>query len=130
MQSSRVKLLVLDQNMKVLHEISRATAAWTETFVTADPREAMARLQNDPGFKIFLTEQVLSNSSGIDLLDSVRSLRPDVRRVLMCDAGELGPIISGLHSGVIGRLLYKPFQPSELLAAIGITAPAPARATA
>jgi len=128
-QGNRIKLLALDQNLKVLYEISRITTPWMEAIVTTDPRDAVARLQKDTDIKIFLTEQVLSNSSGIALLDSVRSMRPDVRRVLMSDAGELRPIIEGLHSGVIGRLLYKPFQPSELLAALGVVAK-PARATA
>ncbi|HTW93762.1 MAG TPA: response regulator [Tepidisphaeraceae bacterium] len=128
-QGNRSKLVVLDQNMKVLYEISRVANPWMEPIVTSDPKEAMAHLEKDKEIKVFLTEQVLSNASGISLLDSIRSMRPDVRRVLMSDAAELRPIIEGLHSGTIGRLLYKPFQPSELLAALGITAK-PVRATA
>ena len=130
LQSNRVKLVVLDQNLKALHDICRLTAPWFDTIPTPDPREAMARLQQDQSVKVFLTEQILSNTTGIALLGSIRSMRPDVRRVLMCDDGELAPVIEGLHSGAIGRLLYKPFQPNQLLAAVGVATATAARATA
>src|SRR5271154_667277 len=92
LQSNRPKLVVLDQNLKVLSEISRAMMPWMETFITVYAKEAMARLQQDQTIKVFLTEQILSNTTGITLLDSVRSMRPDVRRVLMCDDGQLTQI--------------------------------------
>jgi DNA-binding NtrC family response regulator len=65
-----------------------------------------------------MTEHVLHTASGVSLLETARSCRPNARRVLMTTYHDLPSIVAGLHSGAIERLVQKPFTAAELLGAI------------
>jgi len=125
---ARKKLVALDSDASELGRISRAASPWFQVITSRDPRRVLAMVETDPAIRVLVTEQVLSTASGVALLETVRTCRPDVRRVLLTGYGDLATVIAGVHSGAIERLIYKPLVAAELLAAIGIRmAPAGAK---
>lgn len=111
-------LLALDGDESVLRCISQVACPYFEVFTTRDPRKLIGWLDHFPNTAVVVTEHVLQTSSGVALLESVRTMRPGARRVLLTTYHDLSSIVEGLHSGAIERLVSKPFTHSELLNAI------------
>lgn len=115
---SKHYLLALDGDDAVTKSISRIVAPYYQVLTTRDPRRLLAWLENTKNIAAVVTEHVLRTASGVALLESARTMRPNARRVLLTTYHDLASIVDGLHSGAIERLVQKPFTATELLAAI------------
>jgi DNA-binding NtrC family response regulator len=115
------RLIALDSDRRTLHDVCELAKVWYEVMPTYDARQALAWLQNEAQVSIFVTAQVDAAFDGMSLLDKVRTLWPTVRRIVMTDFCDLGRIVGGLHNGVIQKLVQKPLQRHEFLAAIAPT---------
>ncbi len=68
-------------------------------------------------FGLLLTDLVMPEMSGVDLVRRLREAQPDLRAVVM--SGYVGPEDPDSEPGSLpGRLLSKPFHPEELLRAV------------
>src|SRR5260221_4817409 len=115
---SKASLLALDGDEAVLKVISRFGAPYYQVLTTRDPRRLLGWLEDVNNVAAVITEHVLRTSNGVTLLESTRTMRPKARRILMTTYHDLASIVAGLHSGAIERLVQKPFNAAELLAAI------------
>jgi DNA-binding NtrC family response regulator len=111
-------LLALDGDDVVLKTIARLASAYYEVRATRDPVRWLGWLQGSENVAVVVTEHVLRNSNGVTLLETARTTCPTARRVLMTTYHDLAGIVAGLHSGVIERLVQKPFTRGELMTAI------------
>ena len=111
-------LVALDNDASCLREVSETAAPWFEVIRASSAKRAIELLQNNALVRAIVSEHIVNTERGIALLETACKLRPDVRRVLMSNHGDLAAIIGGLHSGAIQGLVHKPFRPQELLAAI------------
>jgi len=112
------KLVVLDADRRTLHDVCDVAKQWYDVLPTHDVRMAMAWLQNDRDVSVFVTEQVDHAFEGSSLLEKVRTLHPKVRRIVLTNYSDLSRLIEGLHNGAIERLVRKPIDRQEFLAAI------------
>ena len=112
------KLIALDYDMNSLREVAAALAPWFDVLRFREPLKVMSLIQADDSIAAIVTEQVLPKASGVDLLESIRTLRPQVRRVLVSGYNDLASIVGGLHSGAIQALVHKPYTRVELIAAV------------
>jgi DNA-binding NtrC family response regulator len=111
-------LLALDGDDAVLKTIAQVAAPYFQVLTTRDPRKLLGWLGNLDDVAAVVTEHVLQTASGVSLLQQARAMRPAARRVLLTTYHDLASIVDGLHSGAIERLVQKPFNPADLLAAI------------
>jgi len=111
-------ILALDDDLDMLSQIARAVAGHYRVISHSNPTRAMALLETDSAISVFVTEQVMRFGNGLDLLESARSMKPNVRRVMITNYSDLASIIPGLHSGTIQALAQKPATDNELLGAI------------
>jgi len=102
----------------VLRHVSRILGVQFIVHSLRTPAHALARLQKENDVHAFLTDHTTSPAIGLDVLNSAREVRPEVRRLLMTHYGDLTGIIGGLHSGVIQHLVQLPIRDAELLAAV------------
>ncbi|HXE54217.1 MAG TPA: response regulator [Tepidisphaeraceae bacterium] len=112
------KLLVLDNDEAVLSQAARVFGGYFVVLQVRNPARAMGLLEGDKNIRAILTEQVMRSADGVDLLESIRTMRPDVRRVLLTTYTDLATIVSGLHSGAVQCLVQKPASDAELIAAV------------
>lgn len=112
------KLLALDHDLNALRDVAAALSPWFDVIRIREPLKVMSLIQADESITAIVTEQVLPQANGVDLLETIRTLRPQVRRVLVSGYGDLGSIIGGLHSGAIQAMVHKPFTRAELIAAV------------
>jgi len=118
MTALKPKLLALDNDETVLRDIARVLVGHFTVLPVRQPVRAVGLLETQKDIRIFITEQVLSTADGVELLETVRSIRPDVRRIMLTTYTDLASIVSGLHSGAIERLVQKPLCDAELLAVV------------
>ena len=118
MSRTAPRLLVLDDDQAVVAQMSRLFGAYYTVVPLSNPMRAMAMLESDEDVRAFVTEQVMRFGDGVELLSSARSIRPDVRRVMLTNYSDLASIVGGLHSGAIQQLVQKPANDAELLLAI------------
>ena len=128
--ASKHYLLALDGDDAVLRTLAQVLAPYYQVQTTRDPRKLLGWLENYKHVDAVVTEHVLQTSHGVALLESVRQMRPEARRVLLTTYHDLPSIVAGLHSGAIQHLVQKPFSPAELLAAVlpdGVAVPGAAQ---
>ena len=118
MRKHQPKLLALDNDDEVLQQIARVIGGYYLVLQVRNPRRAMGLLEIDPDIRVFITEQVMRSADGVELLASVRSMRPDVRRIMLTTYTDLAAIVAGLHSGAVQCLVQKPVSDSELLGTV------------
>jgi DNA-binding NtrC family response regulator len=91
------------------------------SFVVArfrNPRSAIGMLSDDPDICAIITEQVMRGADGVVLLESIRTMRPSVRRIMVTRYPELAGIVDGVKSGAIQALVQKPATDTDLLVAV------------
>ena len=118
MTALKPKLLALDNDETVLREIARVLVGHFTVLPVRQPVRAIGLLETHKDIRVFITEQVLSTADGVELLETVRFIRPDVRRIMLTTYTDLASIVSGLHSGAVERLVQKPVCDAELLAVV------------
>ena len=111
-------LVALSNDEQTLREVARLSAAQFAALTTRDYRRFLGWIDNTPGLATVVVDQLLPNASGIDLLQTLRTMKPAVRRVLLSDYTDLAGMIDGIHSGLIQAIVQTPLTASEFLAAI------------
>jgi ActR/RegA family two-component response regulator len=112
------KLLALDEDEATLAQVSRVVSGHFSVVQLKSPSRAVGLLEADPMIEVFITEHVMRFGNGVELLETCRTMRPDVRRVMLTNYSDLAGILLGLHSGAIQHLVQKPASDHELLHAI------------
>jgi len=124
------KLIALDQDDTVLRQVSRVFGGTFLVVQVRNPSRAIGLLDIDASIRAIVTEQVMRTADGVELLETVRTRRPDIRRVMLTTYTDLASIVAGIHSGAIQCLVQKPASDSELFAAVCPEAAQRAAATA
>ncbi len=94
-------------------------------------RSALLARVGSRGVVAVLIEHVDSTSDrseALALLETIRSARPAIRRLLASEHCDLELVVHGLHSGLIHSILYRPLNFGELRAALrpGVSHASPA----
>lgn len=118
MHHPRRRIILLDSDDQVVRQVSHVFGGTFIVVHVHNPRSVIGLLETDPSVVAIITEQVLRCGAGVDLLETVRSFRPQVRRVMLTGFPDLPAIVAGLHSGSVQCLLHKPVGDAELLVAV------------
>jgi DNA-binding NtrC family response regulator len=130
MVSKSRSIIVVDDDRRVLDEISCIMDATHIVLTTSDSIRAQAWLKNDVTVCAIVVGQKLRNSSGAELLLAAQRVRPEARRILIADYADLAPIVASMHAGIVQRTISKPFTAAEVLPVVGgpVTGSLPAAA--
>ena len=112
--NGRPTLIAVDDDTNALANLTSAMESHYTVLATSNASRALAWLEKDPSVTVIVVDQVLKTGLGLDLLESAKTIRPDVRRVLITGYTDLASIIGGLHSGAINRMVSKPLVRGEL----------------
>ena len=118
--SLRHKVLAVITDSRTRSELARAAQATFDLHVLPDCRQIAATIAAHPDAAALIVDS--SSPAGgiapIQLLQSVRSQRAPLRRVMIADAADLSAVVDGLHSGVIDAIVYRPIDLRQLHAAV------------
>ncbi|MBR8256349.1 EAL domain-containing protein [Burkholderia ambifaria] len=103
-------LLLVDDDREVLRRLRRALGRdGYEILDTTDPDEALVLLaQHRVG--VIVSDFRMPSLSGIDLLQRVKALYPDIVRILLSGYGEGASIADAAGNGSVQKLLIKPWD--------------------
>jgi signal transduction histidine kinase/ActR/RegA family two-component response regulator len=108
---SRLVLLV-DDDAAVRRTTAELLRAQGFTVKEADGgRAALDCLQQEPDISVLVTDVVMPDINGVVLAETAREMRPRLAVVYMSGYADLAGLTGG---AAIGRLVRKPFRPSEL----------------
>jgi response regulator RpfG family c-di-GMP phosphodiesterase len=81
--------------------------------------EALERIRSAPRpFSLILSDQRMTGMSGYELLEKAREISPDTVRFLMTGFVDMAAIIEAVNKGAIHRYISKPWDNTELAAAV------------
>ena len=107
-------ILVVDDEPEILDSLRRTLRDETyRILTTTSARDALARIDQG-GIDLLLTDLDMPEMSGLELLERVRLLYPDVVRILITGHASLDSALQAINDGEVHRYLTKPWSKGEL----------------
>jgi two-component system, NtrC family, sensor kinase len=94
--------------------VLEATCANDFAVLTARSAEAALEQMKKHEVGVLLTDQRMPVTTGVELLERVRTDYPDTIRMLVTAYSDLGAAIDAINRGQVRRYIKKPWQPDEL----------------
>lgn len=113
-QNERRKILVLDDDPAILASLERLLRGSYVTSCHRTPDHAWNEIQISRPWAC-LVDLHLDGNSGIDFLRKLRVDSPQVLRVLISGDLSLPTLIQSLESGLVNKVVSKPWEPARLL---------------
>jgi DNA-binding NtrC family response regulator len=113
-EKKRLRVLLVDDEMFILDAFRRAFRKHFEMSFASNSEEAYALIAGR-SFDLYLVDFSMPNTSGIEILRRVQSLHPDAPRVLVTAHHEHPEVRSALESGLVARVVPKPWVREKLL---------------
>lgn len=121
------RIIHLDSDDQAARQVARVFGGVFHVVQVQNPQRVIALLEIETNVAAVITEQVLRSGQGVELLESIRTFRPQVRRVMLTGYRDQASVAVGVSSGAIQSLLAKPVSDADLLA--GVCPEVAARAT-
>jgi DNA-binding NtrC family response regulator len=114
------RILIVDDDARVRSALRRTlTGAGYRVSTAGDASEALDRLKAEP-VDMVISDQLMPEMRGVDFLKLVRSRYPDCPRLLLTAHADFKTAIEAINQGEVWRLLAKPWDEDELLAALHV----------
>jgi CheY-like chemotaxis protein len=114
---ARSRLLVVDDEPDMLDFIERATRRSYEVVRCANGEEALALLA-ESRFDVLVTDHKMPRLTGLELLDRIGPLYPEMTRVLLSGYAELPDVQRAAATGRVHHYVVKPVDSRTLLAGL------------
>jgi CheY-like chemotaxis protein len=115
-----LRVLVAEDDDDLRHLIERVlTRAGYRVIPARDGNEAVAAFHREADVALLLLDMVMPDLTGLDALDEIRKVAPDVPAVLM--SGYSDELVDGGARRDDLLFVPKPFSPAEILAAVAAT---------
>lgn len=113
----RRRLLVVDDEPDMLDFIERATRRTYEVVRCQNGEDALAVLEHSR-FDLMVTDHKMPRLTGLELLDRIGALYPEMTRVLLSGYAELPDVQRAAATGRVHHYVVKPVDSRTLLAGL------------
>lgn len=118
-------MLVVDDDAFILRIVRSMLEGTHEVVTAADGQAALARLRGGETFDVVVCDLMMPRVTGMEVWDVVNAELPALRdRFLVITGGSADPQIAQFVRRREVPILFKPFTPEELLAAVAARLPA------
>ena len=112
-----LRLLIVDEEPDVRHGLARLAAkTGLKTTVAGDGEEALLLLEKEPA-DIVISDVMMPNMNGLDLLRQIRARWPDTAVILITGFGTIEMAVECLQHGA-SHFIPKPFDNRDILDAV------------
>jgi len=111
-------ILVVDDEEMVLKTLQQTLQHYHyDTVSASNPLMALEQLKKQ-AFAVIISDQVMPEMSGLELLARARQIQPYATRILITAVVNLDTVIEAINKGEIFRFIVKPWLHEEFLATI------------
>jgi CheY-like chemotaxis protein len=115
----RQRILIVDDDENILFLLSKALERSGYQVETAlDGLQGLQALQTSPPFAVLLTDLMMPNMSGMDLLRQAREMDPYIEIIVITAAGSIETAIAAMRDGHAWDYLLKPLESLQQLSVI------------
>jgi DNA-binding NtrC family response regulator len=108
-------ILIVDDEPNIINALQRLLRQEERQILTAETAtQAWERLKQAGGVDLIISDNRLSDISGIDFLTKVRQAYPDTIRILITGYPDLDSAIEAINKGQVYRYITKPWENEEL----------------
>lgn len=112
--STTPKILIVDDEVAQMKALCNTLQDHNyETVGFSSPKAALAEL-NKTGFDLLLSDLMMPEINGIELLQSAQKIQPDLVSIIMTGEGTIATAVEAMKSGALDYVL-KPFKLSAVL---------------
>jgi DNA-binding NtrC family response regulator len=116
----RPKIVILCTEMETVRLLAASMSRNVELMWSRDGKSLLEIACESEDCAAAVIDIAAVPGEGIELLQSVRKMRPQTKRVLITDYCDLSIIVQGLHTSAVQSIVYKPIHVPELLGAVGL----------
>jgi two-component system NtrC family sensor kinase len=106
-------ILYLDDEQNNLNVFQATFRHFYFVHTTINPIEAMEIIKNNP-IEVILTDQRMPEMTGVDFLEKVRELNPNLIRIIVSAYTDVESIIQAINTGKVFYYITKPWSENEV----------------
>lgn len=110
------QVMLVDDEDYILKALKRTINMYTDWDVETyqDPREALRRARTTV-FDAVITDYMMPELNGLELLQELRNLQPDTIRILLTGVIDIETVMSAINKAGAFRFIPKPWDDEQLL---------------
>lgn len=113
-QKQKHPVLLVDDEPEILFSLQGLLRREFELHTAESGREALQLLEQHP-IHVLMTDQRMPEMSGTELISRVKTLYPDIIRIVFTGYADIKAVIEAINTGSPYRYLTKPWDPDELV---------------
>ncbi|GAB4522596.1 MAG: response regulator [Roseibium sp.] len=112
--SENRKVLLVDDEIHVLHAASRVLRKTVDVVTAEGPQEALKQIQSAGPFAVVVSDQNMPGVDGIKLLGMIARKAPSTTRIMLTGNNDQKTAVSAVNDGRIFRFVTKPCNSEDL----------------
>ncbi len=112
------KVLLVDDEPKLLAALRRRLSTWFEIATAQSGPEALRLIETDPTVAVVIADMQMPEMNGVEFLKRVRDKAPHIRRMMLTGNADQETAIAAVNEGQVMRFLRKPCEAETLKDAI------------
>jgi signal transduction histidine kinase len=112
------KVLLVDDEPKLLAALRRRLSAWFEIATAQSGPEALRLIEEDQSIAVIIADMQMPEMNGVELLKRVREAAPHIRRMMLTGNADQETAIAAVNEGQVMRFMRKPCEAETLKEAI------------
>lgn len=110
------QVMLVDDEDYILKALKRTINMYTDWEVETyqDPREALRRARTTV-FDAVITDYMMPEMNGLELLQELRDIQPDTIRILLTGVIDIETVMSAINKAGAFRFIPKPWDDEQLL---------------
>ena len=114
LEESQRYLLIVDDEPAILSALQRALRLENYRILTANNSPEALKLLATYPVDVVLSDVRLADMSGLDFLRKIKTIHPDVIRMVLSGSSDVGSILKAINEGVMYRFFTKPWEQDDL----------------
>ena len=112
------KILIIDDDIGVLKSIKRVLCdLGFEVILSSNPKEVLSII-NDQDIAVVIADYLMPEMSGIELLTKLKTMAPDIKRIMITAYGDLNVAMSAINECDVFRFIPKPLNDKQLIESV------------
>ncbi len=114
MENEKIKILYVDDEVGNLVGFKSTFRQLYDIKTAVSAKEGMEILDANPGIEIIITDQRMSEMTGVEFLTAIKDKHTEPIRILLTGYTDFSALVEAINKGQIYRYLQKPWNEDEI----------------